>query len=61
MPTYDYECKECHHEWCEDQAMSDAAVTVCPKCSQEKAKRLISGSTSFILNGSGWAKDGYGR
>lgn len=31
---------------------------LCPKCGQQM-KKMIS-ATTFILNGSGWATDGYG-
>ena len=62
MPTYDYLCENCKHEWDVDQKMSDPKITECPQCHELKAKRLISGGTNFQLvsGGSGWAKNGYG-
>jgi len=59
MAFYDYECTDCKHTWEEEQKMTAPKITICPKCKKETAKRLISGGTSFILSGSGWAKDSY--
>ena len=55
---YEYECTNCKHQWEAEQKISEDALTKCPQCEQETAKRLISVS-SFILNGSGWARDNY--
>jgi putative FmdB family regulatory protein len=61
MPTYEYVCTSCEHEWEEDQSIKDAAIKVCPECKEETAKRLISGGSGFILSGNCWSKDGYGK
>ena len=58
MPTYEYYCKACDHEWERDQRISDAPLKTCPKCKARKAKRMIS-QTSFVLKGSGWYSDLY--
>ena len=57
--TYEYECTnpECKHTWEEDQRISAQAISVCPQCKQQTAKRLISKS-SFILVGDGWFNKG---
>lgn len=57
--TYEYICTDCNHEWEEDQKITDEALTKCPKCGKETAKRLVSGGTGFQLVGGGWAKTGY--
>jgi len=54
MPTYEYGCEACGHEWEETQRITEAAKEVCPKCAERKAHRLISGGTNFILKGGGW-------
>jgi len=59
MPTYEYTCTECQHDWEEDQSITEPVLTYCPKCKRETAKRLISGGTGFLLSGGGWAKEGY--
>lgn len=58
--TYEYLCTHCNHEWEAEQSIKDEALKVCPKCGNDTAKRLISKS-SFVLNGSGWAKDNYSK
>lgn len=57
--TYEYLCKNCGHEWEEEQAITDSPKLKCPKCKQKTAKRLISKSGGFILTGGGWAASGY--
>ena len=59
MPTYEYQCQECHHEWEQEQRITDAPLKLCPKCQKPKAKRLISSGTAHVLKGDGWARDGY--
>ncbi|MGF1469095.1 MAG: FmdB family zinc ribbon protein [Sandaracinaceae bacterium] len=58
MPTYDYGCRSCGHEWELEQRISEDPVRKCPSCSKMKAQRLISGG-NFILKGSGWYADLY--
>lgn len=58
MPTYDYSCKSCGHEWDAVQRISEDPLTECPKCHAQAAQRLISGG-SFILKGGGWYADLY--
>lgn len=58
MPTYEYTCTNCKHEWEVEQKITEQPIKKCPKCHNE-AKRLISGGIGFQLIGSGWAKEGY--
>ena len=62
MPFYEYECEE--HGVIEIEHSINEKKTKCPQCKKEKKKskgfkRLISGGTSFILQGGGWASEGY--
>lgn len=63
MPTYTYRCEK-HGEFEEFHSILEQ-LEVCPMCQKEKSEhphkveRLISGGTTFILNGGGWAKTGY--
>ena len=60
MPTYEYGCRDCGHEWEEIQRITEARDReVCPKCAKTSAHRLISGGTNFILKGGGWYSDLY--
>ena len=60
MALYEYKCKECGEEFEEfRKMMEDSKKSTCPKCGKEADKQLS--RTSFKLEGSGWAKDGYGK
>ena len=58
--TYEYVCTQCGHAWEAEQSISAAALTTCPSCGTEHAKRQISRGAGFILKGGGWYADGYG-
>ena len=58
--TYEYACEACGHTWEAEQSINDAALTECPNCKKDTAKRMISGGQGFILKGGGWYADGYG-
>lgn len=57
MPTYEYQCESCGHQFEKSQKISADPIKVCPVC-EGKVKRLISGG-NFILNGKGWYKTDY--
>jgi putative FmdB family regulatory protein len=62
MPTYTYKCK-IHDEFDVVHSIKEC-LEHCPKCEEEKLEpqkviRLISGGTTFVLSGGGWAKDNY--
>lgn len=61
MPTYEYACSntECNHEWEEIHSITLPAITECPLCKLQTAKRLISSGSNFQLSGDGWARDNY--
>ncbi|MBU2540945.1 MAG: zinc ribbon domain-containing protein [Candidatus Omnitrophica bacterium] len=59
MPTYEYRCKNCKHEFELFQAMSDAPVKKCPKCKKLSARRLISAGAGIIFKGSGFYATDY--
>lgn len=59
MPTYDYQCQKCGHEFERVQRITEDPIKTCPECKSRKAKRLLS-APNFILKGGGWYADGYG-
>lgn len=59
MPTYEYACSACAHEWELEQSIKDDAIKECPSCHEQTAKRQISRGTGFILKGGGWYADLY--
>ena len=58
MPTYEYLCEKCEHEFEREQRITDAPVKTCPKCRSRRVKKLIS-RMSFVLQGGGWYNDLY--
>jgi putative FmdB family regulatory protein len=58
MPTYEYECQTCKHEWEAEQCIVEPALTECPSCHQQTAKRLVS-RCGFTLRGEGWFATDY--
>ena len=59
MPTYEYACTSCAHEWETEQSIKDEPLKDCPSCHAATARRQISRGTGFILKGSGWYSDLY--
>jgi putative FmdB family regulatory protein len=63
MPTYEYRCPACGHEFEKFQKMSDAPVADCPQC-DSAAERRLSGGAGLLFKGSGfyitdYRKDSY--
>ncbi len=61
MPTYEYVCSKCGHDFEKFQSMADKALTVCPKelCAQKKwgkgkVTKKISAGAGLIFKGSGF-------
>ena len=54
MPTYDYRCNACGHEFEEFQMMSEAELKKCPECKKNKLERLIGMGAGFLFKGSGY-------
>jgi len=57
MPTYQYECLECKHNFEVFQAMSDDPVKACEKCG--KQVRKLYNSAGLIFKGSGFYVNDY--
>ena len=58
MPTYEYLCEKCGHEFEREQRITEPPIRTCPECRGRKVKKLIS-QTSFVLKGGGWYSDLY--
>jgi putative FmdB family regulatory protein len=59
MPTYDYHCDACEHDFEEFQSMSDAVLTKCPKCGKKKLRRLFGTGAAVLFKGSGFYETDY--
>jgi len=53
MPTYEYHCPKCQHEYERFQSINSDPHTECPKCATQ-VRRLVSGGTGVIFKGSGF-------
>jgi len=53
MPTYEYECRNCHYNFERFQSMSDEPVKICPECGGQ-VRRMIAGGSGIIFKGSGF-------
>ena len=54
MPTYDYKCEDCGHEFEVYQSMKDEKLTTCPNCGKNTLRRLIGSGSGLIFKGSGF-------
>lgn len=59
MPTYDYRCKNCDHEFELFQSMKDKVKRKCPECSKLSLERLIGTGAAVLFKGSGFYQTDY--
>jgi putative FmdB family regulatory protein len=54
MPTYEYACQKCDHEFEQFQSMRDEPLKKCPKCKKPSLRRLVGGGAGLIFKGTGF-------
>lgn len=59
MPTYDYQCSACGHEFELFQQMSAPVKKKCPECGELKLQRLIGTGAGVLFKGSGFYETDY--
>jgi putative FmdB family regulatory protein len=59
MPTYEYACDACKHQFDELQSFSDSPLTKCPKCGKKKLRRLFGTGAAVLFKGSGFYQTDY--
>lgn len=59
MPTYEYECRDCLHQFELFQSITAKPITRCPKCKKNKLRRLIGRGAGIIFKGSGFYQTDY--
>ena len=59
MPTYEYRCSECGHEFEEFQLITSKPIRKCPSCGKNKVDRLIGCGAGVIFKGSGFYQTDY--
>jgi hypothetical protein len=52
MPTYEYRCSACQHQFEIVQSIKDDALTTCPECGGELRK--VFGLPGIVLKGGGF-------
>ena len=59
MPTYDYICDRCGHEFEAFESIKADPQTVCPECSEAKLRRKIGAGAAILFKGSGFYETDY--
>ena len=59
MPTYEYACESCGHEFEEFQSITAKPLKKCPQCGKPKLRRLIGTGGGVIFKGSGFYQTDY--
>jgi putative FmdB family regulatory protein len=59
MPTYDYACEKCGHQFDEFQSITAKPLRKCPECGKMGLKRLIGAGAGIIFKGSGFYQTDY--
>ena len=59
MPTYDYRCENCGHEFETLQSITAEHLKTCPECSKDSLKRLLGTGAGLLFKGSGFYQTDY--
>ena len=59
MPTYDYQCDGCGHEFELFQNISAEVKKKCPECKKNKLRRLFGTGAAIMFKGSGFYQTDY--
>ena len=59
MPTYDYECEACDHQFELFQSIKDPVKRKCPECGKLKLRRLFGTGAAVVFKGSGFYQTDY--
>ena len=59
MPTYEYRCKACGHEFDEFQSITAPVLKKCPSCAKLKLERLIGVGSAVMFKGGGFYETDY--
>jgi len=54
MPTYEYACPDCEHQFEVFHSITAKPIRKCPECGKRKVERLISGGAGLLFKGSGF-------
>jgi putative FmdB family regulatory protein len=59
MPTYEYICNNCQHQFEQFQSIKARPIRKCPECGKLSVQRLIGAGAGVIFKGSGFYQTDY--
>lgn len=59
MPTYEYVCDACSHQFEKYQPITSSPIRKCPACGKRKVRRLLGTGAGIIFKGSGFYQTDY--
>ncbi len=59
MPTYEYQCENCGHEFEQFQSITARPLRKCPNCKKNSLNRLIGSGAAVIFKGNGFYETDY--
>ncbi|MCS6976270.1 MAG: zinc ribbon domain-containing protein [Gemmatales bacterium] len=59
MPTYEYRCEACGHQFDEYQSITEEPLRKCPKCRKNRLRRLFGTGGALLFKGSGFYQTDY--
>ena len=59
MPTYEYQCDACEHNFDEFQSIKDKPLKKCPQCGKNKLRRVFGAGAAVLFKGSGFYETDY--
>ena len=59
MPTYEYICNACGHEFERFQPITASSLKECPECKKRSLRRVITGGSGVLFKGSGFYQTDY--
>ena len=59
MPTYEYVCRACRHEFERFQPITSSPVRTCPKCGRKRVERKIGIGAAVLFKGGGFYETDY--
>jgi putative FmdB family regulatory protein len=59
MPTYEYRCDACGHQFDELQSFSEPPLSKCPECGKKRLRRLFGTGAAVLFKGSGFYETDY--
>src|SRR5437016_11534616 len=59
MPTYEYQCDACEHNFDEFQSIKAEPLKKCRKCGKKKLRRVFGAGAAILFKGSGFYETDY--